>query len=285
MKKILVTLLVAALVAPAMAIEFTATDMGAGQLRVNYTLTAGEVLRGMALKISVTSGDAVVSATDDVVIPVGTFNTFIDYAFTTPTGYDVGVGHCLANPAAAGVLDLAAPKAEFVVSLGYLDQGGAQAGLTVDSFFDVFFDMSANSAGTITADSLRGGIVGDSMVATTTLPLAFALNGECYTGPQYAEWVAVGKPDCWCSSNNPRQCKGDVDGLYQGKQFYYVSTNDLAILLAAWNKPIAALTGDQICADLDHLAQGKQFYRVSTNDLAIMLANWNINNGPAPTCP
>jgi len=175
MKKILASLLVLALVAPAFAIDFTATDMGNGQLRVNYTLTAGEVLRGMALKVAVTSGNAVVAATDDVVIPAASFNTFIDYAFSNPTGYAVGAGHPLANPAAAGVLDLSTPKAEFVVSLGYLDTAGAQGGITASSFFDIFFDLSGTSAGTITADTLRGGIVGDAIVAPTTLPLAFSV--------------------------------------------------------------------------------------------------------------
>jgi len=282
MKKVLAAILVLALVAPAMAIQITATDMGAGQLRVNYTLTAGEALRGMALKISCTGGT--IDATTDVVLQANTFNTFIDYAYTNPSGYDINVGHCLANPAAAGVLDLAAPKSEFVVSLGYLDQGGAQAGLTVSSFFDVFFTLSGNATGTIIADPLRGGIVGDNIVAAT-FPVNFTLVGDCYTGPQYAQWVAVGKPACWCASNNPRQCHGDADGLKQGKQNYWVSTQDLDILVAAWNKPIASLSGNQICADFDHLPQGKQNYRVSTNDLDILVANWNQSNLPAANCP
>ena len=106
-----------------------------------------------------------------------------------------------------------------------------------------------------------------------------------YTGAYYDQWLAVGSPPCWCANVNPRQCHGDVDGTYQGNQKYWVSTNDLDILITAWNKPFGSLSGNQICADLDHLPQGREKYRVSTNDLDILIANWNLANGPAPDCP
>jgi hypothetical protein len=173
MKKILAALLVLALVAPAFAISFTATDQGSGKLRVNYTLTAGEALRGMALKFTVTSGDAAIANTSAVALQANTFNTFIDYAFSTPAGYTVGAGHPLANPAAAGVL-ATFPATTFVVSLGYLDQAGTQHGLTASNFFDVTFAGSTNSNVTISADTLRGGIVGDTMVASN-LPISQTL--------------------------------------------------------------------------------------------------------------
>jgi hypothetical protein len=70
-----------------------------------------------------------------------------------------------------------------------------------------------------------------------------------------------------------------------------VSTNDLDVLVAAWNKPFAEIEGRDfngtplICADFDHKAQGKQQYRVSTNDLDILIANWQIADGPDPDCP
>ena len=101
------------------------------------------------------------------------------------------------------------------------------------------------------------------------------------THPDYFEWLSVGKPDCWC---DPRQCHGDADNGSQGKQNFWVSTNDLDILVAAWNKPFADLTGNQICADFDHGSQGKQNFRVSTNDLDILVAGWNLPNKPDPNC-
>ena len=106
-----------------------------------------------------------------------------------------------------------------------------------------------------------------------------------YTGLYYDQWLAVGSPACWRADVNPRQCHGDVDGAYQGDRKYWVSTNDLDILISAWNKPLSSLSGNQICADFDHLPQGREKYRVSTNDLDILIANWNLANGPAPDCP
>ena len=102
-----------------------------------------------------------------------------------------------------------------------------------------------------------------------------------YDHPDYSVWLSVGKPDCWCC---PRQCHGDADNGSQGKQNFWVSTNDLDILVAAWNKPFADLTGNQICADFDHGSQGKQNFRVSTNDLDILVAGWNLPNKPDPNC-
>jgi len=99
--------------------------------------------------------------------------------------------------------------------------------------------------------------------------------------PDYNAWVAVGEPECWCY---PRQCHGDTDNASQGKKKYWVSTNDLDILIAAWNKPLGDLVGNQICADFDHGSQGKKKYRVSTNDLDILVANWNQANAPDPDC-
>ncbi|MHC4751260.1 MAG: LamG domain-containing protein, partial [Planctomycetota bacterium] len=101
----------------------------------------------------------------------------------------------------------------------------------------------------------------------------------------------LGKPMCWCVNVNPRQCYGDADGKSQGKKKYWVSTNDLDILIAAWNKPLAEIEGKTadgvplICADFDHETQGKKKYRVSTNDLDILVSNWNIANKPDPDCP
>lgn len=121
---------------------------------------------------------------------------------------------------------------------------------------------------------------------------------ECMYGyTDYVAWVDVGKPECWCYD---RQCHGDADNRPQGKKKYWVSTWDLDVLTAAWNKPYADLVdgnglhlvcltgGDDnvplICADFDHLSQGKKKYRASTWDLDIMTANWNLPGLPDPNC-
>jgi hypothetical protein len=106
--------------------------------------------------------------------------------------------------------------------------------------------------------------------------------------PDYDEWVEVGEPICWSYS---RQCHGDADGASEGRQQYWVSTDDLDILIAAWNKTFAEIDGQTvngvplICADFDHEAQGTNSYRVSTDDLDILIANWNMANAPAGDCP
>jgi hypothetical protein len=113
-----------------------------------------------------------------------------------------------------------------------------------------------------------------------------------HPGPTYTveldDWVLVGEPVCWCYH---RQCHGDADCKFQGKDKYWVSTNDLDVLIAAWNKRFVEIDGKEvngiplICADFDHLPQGKKKYRVSINDLDILIANWNKANKPDPNCP
>jgi hypothetical protein len=102
--------------------------------------------------------------------------------------------------------------------------------------------------------------------------------------PDYAEWTAVGKPDCWCAISHPRQCYGDTDGLAEGKGNYWVYSQDLITLLNAWGKPLGALIGNEICADFDHGAEGKGLFRVYSQDLIILLNNWGTNTVNAD-CP
>lgn len=292
MRKVLLSLLVLALAAPSFAaVNITATDEGDGVLKLAYACTAGEVIRGLALKLDVASGDGVVAAAADGAVLATRFNTFIDYAFTTEAGapgtYVIGAGHPFANAAAAGVATF--PATLYSVSMGCLDEfEKVQGGVTgAGDLMTITYALTEETKVAISADTLRGGIVGDNITEINIqAEQILAPDGECMlpSHPSYAQWVAVGKPECWCASVNPRQCKGDADGLSQGKNNWWVSTNDLGILVAAWNKPVEQLTGNQICADFDHLPQGKQNWRVSTNDLGILVANWNINNGPAADC-
>mgnify|MGYP001146973129 CR=1 FL=1 len=163
--------------------------------------------------------------------------------------------------------------------------------------------VSDDACITVTANVPRAGATGVVMedpdeVVTVNLPAELCIEvvsgpQECYTGPQIEEWRSVGSPDCWCASINPRQCLGDAVGDAQGRDNYWTSTNDLNVLVAAWNKPYAAIAGQVepitgtplICADFDHLPEGRDQYRVSPNDLNILVANWNQANLPGPVCP
>jgi hypothetical protein len=148
---------------------------------------------------------------------------------------------------------------------------------------------------TVTTNATRGNVVLEDaseavvdLVGATEIQIA-GVGG--YTGPQAEQWNSVGQPDCWLSSLNPRQCHGDADGASQGKNKFWVSTVDLDVLIASWNKTFAELDGQTvggiplICGDFDHVSQGKQGFRVSTNDLDILIANWQAADAPAPDCP
>lgn len=175
MKKLLVSLLVLACVAPALAdVAITATDEGDGQLKISILPSGGAVVRGVALKLSNTDG-AVIDAVADVVATQ--FNTFIDYAYSNPVGYDVGEGDPIADPDGPGVATL--PAGTFSLSAGYLDQGGDQGGVEVESFFDVFFDITVDSTIDIELDTLRGGVVGDNLGTVTVQPSQLLAAGGC----------------------------------------------------------------------------------------------------------
>jgi hypothetical protein len=107
--------------------------------------------------------------------------------------------------------------------------------------------------------------------------------------PKYNEWVAVGKPVCWAYA---RQCYGDANGKSQGAAktgIYYVGTDDLNILIAAWQVkeppqgPGIATIANGICADFARNSQGAAktgLMRVSTDDLNILIANWLVKEPP-----
>lgn len=121
---------------------------------------------------------------------------------------------------------------------------------------------------------------------------------EClYTNaPFYDDWVAFGKPDCWCYA---RQCKGDATGTpdYNKSGYWYVGTGDLNVLLSAWQVyeppagPGILWILNAICADFDHKAQCNKIgcWRVGTDDLNILLAHWQVLEPPSgpgiPVCP
>lgn len=148
---------------------------------------------------------------------------------------------------------------------------------------------------TIEENEGRGGVV----LTDPTIDPNVVITGcghECYTGvnpgPNTDGWDEVGKPDCWCVSytgdgtkDYRRQCLGDGNGSPEGKLNYWVSTQDLTLLLSAWNKPYPLADPTWICADFTHTPEGKLLYRASTQDLTVLLTNWNQANGPPPTCP
>jgi hypothetical protein len=104
--------------------------------------------------------------------------------------------------------------------------------------------------------------------------MAFAITSkkECLKpwAPEYADWIAWGRPDCWCCK---RQCRGDADCAITGP--FWVALPDLNILKAAFNKaddPLRLIPRG-ICADFDHAKTGP--FRVALPDLNILKAHFN----------
>jgi hypothetical protein len=104
---------------------------------------------------------------------------------------------------------------------------------------------------------------------------------ECLkpTALEYLDWVAWGRPNCWCYK---RQCRGDADGIIIGP--FWVNATDLAILKAGFNRIDAALAliPNGICGDLDHVKIGP--FRVNATDLAILKLYFNKLVGLVPCC-
>lgn len=102
--------------------------------------------------------------------------------------------------------------------------------------------LSEQAKLTVKLNEVRGGVVLTNPDVPAVVDLSGATGIAIASSPElpaavrsdYAEWIAVGKPQCWTF---PRQCHGDADGLQEGNAktgYYYVGPNDLNILIAAW---------------------------------------------------
>lgn len=303
MRKVLPILLAIALAMPALAdVAVTVDDASGGVAQLNLAISGDAVVRGLALKVTITGAE--LAAIADVTDVMPAFNAYIDYYYSN-TGFLgtlddekalPGTGaHALANPDAAGVL-ATLPATTFSISLGALDNSGNQGGVTAGGVLAKIklTNIGGSAQVCVEADALRGGIVGDNLGtvdADDCDTIAAPQPTECVNSaaPFYADWVAFGKPACWCYAKN---CKGDVDGKQQGnviQGYANVYTDDLAVLLAAYGvrEPtkgpgIASITNG-ICADFARNQQGnviQGYTRVYTDDLAILLANYGVREAP-----
>lgn len=96
---------------------------------------------------------------------------------------------------------------------------------------------------------------------------------DCYTGPDYDEWVSVGRPESWCRRT---QACGDADGLQEPLgfgQFTWVGAKDLALLVAAYRARIGG-PNENLACDFDHRQAMLGFWqltRVGPEDVAILV--------------
>jgi hypothetical protein len=291
MKKVFCAIVIIMLTAPAWAkIAITATDLGGGVVAIDYN--GVDLARAYALDIKVDTGKiidindyAIGDENNGYGIFPANFSRYI-------TVLETGEVDSWADPNYTPVADANDPGA-----LGGIDTNGIT--IEMGSLYKTAapplsgrlctVTCSQSCLLSVTTNKIRGNVVledaNEAVVDLTGATNVQVTIGQVYTGTYPEEWIAVGKPECWKSSVNPRQCHGDADGAAEGPQNSWVSLNDLDIFISAWNKPLNALTGNQICADFDHLPQGQQNYRVSANDVDILIANWNLANGPAADCP
>ncbi len=290
--KSLMAMLVLVVAVPAMAtVNFTAVDATGGKLTIAYTTTAGDLPRGVALRL--TLSDAAVVDTTAAVVVDPAFNAFIDYAYSHPLNYAVGAGNPLAKATEAGALE--ADASDFSLCAGVLDQNGGQAAgpASTTNLFTIQLKSIpvAGTNVTISGDTLRGpasGVVGS--VLNSNLPITVKVMPgaviECVksTASFYNDWVAWGKPNCWCYE---RQCNGDINGKKEPIGTTQVGATDLAIFKNAFGKNPTdlALVTNGICADLNHKKEPIGVARVGATDLGIFKTYYGKALAQIPACP
>lgn len=296
MKKLIFVLILALFTSPVWAdVSILVTDLGEGKAAIDYSGT--ELVRAFAL---------------DILVDTGTIESISDFAVGDDNN---GYGIFPANFSRYITVDSTTGEVSDWAIEGYnpvadADDPGALGGLgtngiTIEmgSLYDTqapplegrlcVISCSEACNVTVSPNATRGNVVLEDateavvdLSAATEIPIG-AVGAVGTLSTRSSEWLSVGQPACWL---NARHCHGDADGKSQGAEKYWVSTNDLDILIAAWNKTYAEIGGQTIngvpliCADFDHAAQGSNQFRVSTNDLDILIANWQLPDQPAADC-
>jgi len=277
-------------------VAITVTQEDLGVARISYTAT--EDVRAFALDITIEDSNAEINDIHDFNVGdnngYGIFPGRFREAGIDPANPDWYIENY--NPTAAGGdpdRQPGIPFAGITVEMGSLYTAGNEPPAAGTLFIiDLNDNGSTDCNVCVSLNETRGGIVNENAeeVATTNLPFCTKIllqETDCLPSghPDHAEWVAVGKPTCWCF---PRQCHGDADGKAQGGPkpgYNYVGTDDLAILVSAWEVkeptkgPGIATIPNGICADFAHDEQGGPkpgYNRVGTNDLALMVSYWEV---------
>jgi hypothetical protein len=277
MKKALVIMMLV-IAAPLYAVTGEAVDNADGTCTI--TIPGANAV---AFALTVDSSAAITNVAID-----SFFDVYMDSAYTQEagTGYVYQTGTPIADPAGPGEVGL---SDLFTISAGGLDDTGSEVPPA-----DIVITLTGpdGTTGTVDTNALRGGMVdatGTEVVLDAAIPFSISVNSECFDSehPDYAEWVAAGRPECWCYLY---QCHGDADGAQEGdvkKGYFYVSYADIGILSANWKGTSGDTTasGDypaDVCADFDRSEEGdikKGYFRVSYADIGILSANWKGTSG------
>jgi hypothetical protein len=298
---------------PAMAAVRITVEPDGSTAAIKYA-TDGEKVRAFALDITVNKGK-IVAISDFIrgestaqkpgygIFP-GNFGRYISVDATTgevaswdPSGYTPVADPC--DPGALGGLGTNGITVEMGALYYPTDDSSPNAPPTSGTLFKLTLSEPATVA--IALNEARGGVVLTNPDVPATVDLDQATNVTIGGGdiaaadllpashPDYAEWVAVGKPACWAY---PRQCHGDADGLKEGSAktgFYYVGYQDMGVFAKAFQVmeppfgPGIAAIENGICADFARDQEGSAktgFYRVGVTDLNVLAASWLVKEAP-----
>jgi hypothetical protein len=284
MKKLVLSLVLLLLAAPAMAVRVDVTAVCDGNtVEIQYA-TDGNLPRGFAIDITVTDGNILTCVPD----MVGECNS-------TVKGYGIFPG-TISIDGAGNVTDYGTPVAPQGDLPGDTQPGLCSSGITIEQgslYVDGNSPATSGLLCTITvsdectvnlAPNVSRAGVGVVMENPSEIPDVNLVGcdvfldcfregmvdccGNTITAAQVATWVGLGKPLCWC---DPCHCRGDAsrDGV--------ISSPDVMILRAAW--PGFGGPYDP-CADFNYDGV------ISSPDVMILRASWPGFGGPGCTgCP
>ena len=298
MKKLMLILVVLVMSAPLYAAGTITFSEDAGT--ISYVAT-GVAPVAMGLNVTVDGGEDPVTS---VSILQDFFEIYMDAAYSIesdpcdPCSYQYGDGTPIADPCAAGEIDLGSNGMFFCISMGGL--GGETDPEEKEPLMSgdiIKLSTTVGTTGQITLNNIRGGVIGSDGEPMTVigLPLDFTAGpDECMasTNPDYADWTTLaGSPECWCYC---KHCNGDADGCSQFSGQVPVYLLDLNIFLPAFGNPAIATTpGDPgWCGDFARDAAFSGQVRVYTTDLARFLpmfgapnASVAVSSGPGCSGP
>jgi hypothetical protein len=143
-------------------------------------------------------------------------------------------------------------------------------------------DKTDNVCVTITEDPTSGGVVltNPTLNPDVNAP-KFCFTYDCLIGSsaEKADWVAWGRPDCWCYQY---QCRGDANGK---KNFgLRVQLLDFQALVSAFGKTDTQLAAipNGICADFNHKKNFGQ--RVQLLDFQELAKYFGKADALVPSC-
>ncbi len=304
MKKIAFVLAVLLLATPTWAATISAVQVpDTNQVEIRYDFSDANLPRAFGVDITVTDGN-IIACTAEMVGECNAddkgYGIFPGTIIIEADGTVSDDGTPVAPAGAIGTPpdNWGIGTAGITVEMGslYADTNDAPASVGVLCTIVVTENCTVNIAGNAArcgeGSEALGVVMEDptEVVIPEYIPGDVVLEIDCFDSahPDYNEWVAVGKPECWCYKY---QCYGDADGMKNGDAFTGYSRvrhADLGILLAGWkveeppDGPGIDTITNGICGDFDRTLNGDAFTgysRVRHADLGILLANWKDDSG------